>query len=121
MKKINTDRKLRRKMRVSNSIRGTTERPRVAVHRTNKYIYAQVIDDVLRKTVVAYSSLALSKKEDQSKKMKKSEQAKLVGVQLAKLMIEKKVQKAVFDRSAYTYLGRVKALAEGLREGGISV
>ena len=120
MNKVNIDRKLRRKRRVSGNIFGTVTKPRINVYRSNQYIYAQVIDDQSRKTLVAFSSL-LNKKEKDYKKIKKADEAKLIGVKLAKLMIEKKITQGVFDRSVYTYLGRVKSLCEGLREGGIKI
>lgn len=113
MKKVTTDRKLRRKRRVSSNIHGTSDKPRVVVFRSNKYIYAQAIDDVARKTIASSSAQGL--------KGKKSDQAKEVGVNLAGKLKEKKIEKAVFDRSSYTYLGRVKALCDGLREGGIKI
>ncbi len=115
MKKISIDRKLRRKLRVSKKIFGTAERPRISIYRSSKYIYAQAIDDVKRITVCAASS------KDIKEKMKKSEQAKKVGELLATKLSEKKIQAGVFDRGAYTYLGRVQQLAEGLREKGLKI
>ena len=117
MKKINFDRKLRRKRRVSSNIHGTADIPRIVVYRSNRYIYAQAIDDVARKTLAAYSSHAMKGEA----KMKKGEAAKAVGVKLATLLKEKKIVRGVFDRSQYTYLGRVKSLCDGLREGGIKI
>lgn len=120
MRNVNIDRKLRRKRRVSGNIFGTKTKPRINVYRSNQYIYAQVIDDQLRKTLVSFSSL-LYKKEKNYKKIKKVDEAKQIGIKLAKLMIEKKITQGIFDRSIYTYLGRVKSLCEGLREGGIKI
>lgn len=120
MKNITYDRKTRRKRRVSENMFGTNVRPRIVVFRSNRYIYAQAIDDQLRSTVASSSSLQLAKKNSQSK-MKKSEVAKQVGTDLAKKLMEKKVTHGIFDRSIYTYLGRVKSLAEGLREGGLII
>lgn len=117
MKTITTDRKLRRKMRVSRKIRGTADRPRISVYRSSKYIYAQAIDDVARKTLCASSSINIDTKE----KINKSVQAKQTGVALGKALLEKKVKAAVFDRGVYSYLGRVQKLAEGLREAGIQI
>ncbi|QQS43948.1 50S ribosomal protein L18 [Candidatus Roizmanbacteria bacterium] len=113
----NLQRKLRRKRRVSSNIVGTKERPRVSVNRSNVHIYAQVIDDEAAKTLVAYDA---SKLEGRDKKTK-TQEAKEVGVELAKLMKAKKITQVVFDRGSFAYKGRVKALAEGLREGGITV
>ncbi|MEN9327541.1 MAG: hypothetical protein RI947_349 [Candidatus Parcubacteria bacterium] len=110
---------MRRKKRVSSNIVGTAERPRIAVHRSNKYIYAQAIDDVSQKTIASYSSFQLIKTE--KKELKKSEEAKIVGERIAKALKEKKVSAGVFDRGRFTYNGRVKALAEGLREGGLTI
>ena len=99
------------------NIRGTEERPRIAVHRSSKYIYAQAIDDVKRVTLCSFSSQQLKAE----KKMSKSEQAKQIGIQFAALLKEKNIKQAVFDRGMFTYLGRVKALAEGLRDGGLEI
>ncbi len=120
MKKINLIRKLRRKVRISANIFGTEKRPRVAVFRSNRYIYVQAIDDMGRKTLASSSSLVLSKDKGY-KKGKKGEEAKNVGKKLAEILTKKDIKTAVFDRSLYAYGGRVKALAEGLREGGIKV
>jgi len=120
MAHVTIDRKLRRKRRVRANITGTGDRPRVSVFRSSKYIYAQAIDDVARKTIVGFSSLQLARKE-KAAAQKKTEQSKAVGMEFAKLLIAKKIKKCVFDRSSYAYNGRVKALAEGLREGGIVV
>lgn len=120
MSKIFTfNKKLRRKRRVSLKIKGTAQRPRISVFRSNKYIYAQAIDDEKRETVASFSSFVLRKKT--GKKLKKSEEAKLVGLELAKILKEKKINQAVFDRGGYQYHGRVAALCEGLRQGGIKI
>ncbi len=113
----NLQRKLRRKRRVSSNIVGTKARPRVSVYRSNQHIYAQVIDDETAVTIVAYDATKLEGRD----KKTKSEEAKEVGLELAKLMKAKKITKVVFDRGSFAYKGRVKALAEGLREGGITV
>ena len=120
MKNINVDRKLRRKRRTSNNIFGTKERPRISVFRSNRYIYVQAVDDKSKSTIVSLSSLSLSK-EKNYKKSKKTEEAKQVGIGLAKKLKEKKIEKGIFDRGLYTYKGRTKALAEGLREGGLKI
>jgi len=120
MKYVNIDRKLRRKRRVSGNIFGIATKPRINVYRSNQYIYVQVIDDQSRKTLASFSSL-LYKQEKDYKKVKKADEAKQIGIRLAKIMIEKKITQGIFDRSVYTYLGRVKSLCEGLREGGIKI
>ncbi|MCX7955725.1 MAG: 50S ribosomal protein L18 [Patescibacteria group bacterium] len=112
--KINLDKKIRKKRRISSKIKGTFSKPRISVFRSNKYIYAQAINDKDKVTIVSSSSLKLPKD-------KKTEQAKKVGLDLGKKLIEKKIKTAVFDRNIYVYKGRVKALAEGLRESGIKI
>ncbi len=119
MRKINFDRQLRRQLRISSRIFGIKNRPRISIFRSNRYIYSQAIDDERKITIASFSSLKLFKKE--SKKMKKTEEAKLVGKELAKILKEKGITKAVLDRRRYSYKGRVKQLTEGLREGGINI
>lgn len=114
MKHITTNRTLRRKKRVSINIIGTAERPRISVYRSAKYIFVQAIDDEAEKTLCSAHS-------KQVKEGKKSDKAFETGKNLGILMKEKKIEKAVFDRGSYTYLGRVKRLAEGVREAGIQV
>lgn len=120
MAKITLDRKLRRKRRISSNIHGSNDIPRISVFRSSRFIYAQAIDDVAQKTIVSYSNADL-KKVANFKKGKKSEDSKQIGVGLAKKLIEKKILKGVFDRGSYAYNGRVKAIAEGLREGGLKI
>ncbi|MBI4008610.1 50S ribosomal protein L18 [Candidatus Roizmanbacteria bacterium] len=115
-----TNRKIRRKKRISKKIIGTKERPRVSVFVSNRYTYAQIIDDEAKKTLVSFSSLILSRSKNY-KKAKKLEEAKKIGIELAKVAQGKKITKAVFDRAIYSYNGRVKALAEGLRQGGLKI
>jgi large subunit ribosomal protein L18 len=114
MEELNFNKKLRKKRRIGSNIKGSSARPRISVYRSNRYIYAQAIDDEKRVTVGSFSSQKLTKN-------KKVNQAKEVGVNLAKILIEKKINEVVFDRNIYVYKGRVRALAEGLREGGIKV
>lgn len=111
--------KIRRKRRISLNIRGNKERPRISIFRSNHYIYVQAIDDINRTSLASFSSLLLVKNNKQ--KMKKSDEAREVGVKLSQILKEKKIDKAVFDRGCYSYNGRVKALAEGLRKGGIKI
>jgi large subunit ribosomal protein L18 len=120
MVNINLDRKLRRKKRVSSNIKGTKGKPRISVFRSNRYIYAQAIDDVERKTLCFSSNFDLKKKID-FKKGQKRDDSKKIGIELAKKLIENKIKVGVFDRGSYAYNGRVKALAEGLREGGLKI
>ncbi|MDO8608973.1 MAG: 50S ribosomal protein L18 [bacterium] len=120
MKKIEHNRVIRRKKRVSMNVRGNETKPRISVNRSNRFIYAQAIDDVNRKTLASYSSFSI-KKSDKSIKLKKVDEAKQVGIGLAKVLLDKKIKQVVYDRGSYMYKGRVKSLAEGLREGGIQV
>jgi large subunit ribosomal protein L18 len=120
MKKIFTfDKNLRKKRRISLKIFGKSDCPRISVFRSNKYIYTQAIDDEKKVTIASFSGLQL--KKTNPSKMKKTEEAKLVGLELAKILKEKKINHAVFDRGRYQYHGRVAALCEGLREGGIKI
>jgi len=108
----------RRKIRVRKKVRGSDQRPRVCVYRSNKHIYAQVISDSQGKTLAAVSSLS----EDLAEQLKKSkgvDAAKQVGVALAKACKEKNITRVVFDRNGFIYHGRVKAVADGAREGGL--
>lgn len=108
--------KERRARRTRAKMEGTAERPRISVYRSNKFIYVQAIDDIGRKTVIGVAS-----KQVTNGKSIKSESAKATGVELAKRLKEKKITKGIFDRGPYLYHGRVKALAEGLREGGMEI
>lgn len=113
------DRKLsreRRHLRVRKKIHGTAERPRLAVFRSEKNIYAQIIDDVAGRTLVAASSLD---KDFSLKVGSNKEAAKLVGEAVAKKAIEAGITDVVFDRGGYVYHGRVQMLAEGAREAGL--
>jgi large subunit ribosomal protein L18 len=94
---------------------GTAERPRLAVFRSAKHIYAQVINDDQKMTLVSTSDVKLAKGEDAKKGL-----AKKVGTEIAKLCKEKGIDKVVFDRAGYKYHGRVSALAEGARAAGLS-
>ncbi len=107
----------RRKKRIRKKIFGTKERPRLCVYKSNRYIYAQIIDDTEGKTLVSYSSLKYKKEGVEN--YKDVETAKKVGEELGKMAREKGIKQVVFDRSGYPYHGRVKALAEGVRKAGI--
>lgn len=103
----------RRHGRVRTQIVGTAARPRLSVFRSNKSIYAQLIDDEHGVTLASAS-------DAKAKKDTKTKRAKDVGVALAKLAKAKKITEVVFDRGGFLYAGRVKALAEGAREGGLT-
>jgi large subunit ribosomal protein L18 len=102
-------------------VEGTAERPRLAVFRSTRHIYAQVIDDLQQKTLAGTSDLAFEAAaggDDKNEKDKKVV-AKKVGVAIAKKCLEKGIDKVVFDRAGFKYHGRVSALAEGAREAGL--
>lgn len=107
------NKKLRRQIRIRSKVKNVDQRLRLSVYRSNKYIFAQLIDDSKGETLVGVSQ----------KKLKtpgtKTERAKALGLQLAEKLKTKKIKKIVFDRGSYAYHGRVKNVAEGLREGGI--
>ena len=118
MKKIlvNKIRQERKKQRIRGKAQGTKEMPRLSVFRSNTYMYAQLIDDTKGETLVTVSEKHLEKPIGT-----KTQRAKQVGVVLAKKATEKKIKKAVFDRGSYRYHGRVEAVAQGAREGGLIV
>lgn len=116
--KTNKARRVMRHARVRRRVSGTTERPRLAVYRSLNHIYAQVIDDVKGVTVAAASSLENELKGQSSGKAK-SEIASQVGTLISERAKEKGVNTVVFDRGGYQFHGRLKALAEAAREGGL--
>ncbi|MBQ3805283.1 MAG: 50S ribosomal protein L18 [Prevotella sp.] len=107
------ERRIKIKYRVRKNVNGTAERPRLSVFRSNKQIYAQVINDVNGTTLAAASSIGLEA-------MPKIEQAQKVGALLAEKAKAAGVESVVFDRNGYLYHGRVKALADAAREGGLN-
>jgi len=110
------EKRIRRHKRVRAKVFGTKERPRLCVFRSAKHIYAQLIDDQKGLTIAVASDLELKK----SKKTKtKKEKASAVGELIAEKALKKKIERVIFDRGGYAYHGRVKALAEGAREGGL--
>lgn len=116
MANINRTKRIKRQIRhgrVRSRIQGTGERPRLAVFRANRHIYAQLIDDTLGKTLAMACSLELKSKT------KKTIAAAEVGKLLARKALAKNLKTAVFDRGGFAYHGRVKALADGAREGGL--
>ncbi len=121
-KKLNVVR-ARRAKRSRARIMGTAERPRLAVHRTNRYIYAQLIDDVKGVTIVSASSLEPKKspKKSGEKGVSKSAQAALAGERIGKKAVEKGIKSAVFDRRSYKFHGRVKSFAEGAKKAGLTI
>jgi len=112
----NTGKRVKIKLRIRKRTKGTAEKPRLSVFRSNTQIYVQAIDDVNRVTLASASS---KEKEIASATGKKSEVATLVGKRLAAVCKDKGIENVVFDRSGYRYHGRVKSLADGAREGGL--
>ena len=114
-------RREKKKIRIKKKIFGTAERPRVSVYRSLNQIYAQVVDDTTGKTLFSASSISKEIAEEVKKAKGKVAKAALVGELLAKKAKEQGIETVVFDRSGYAYHGRVKALCEGIRNGGIKV
>jgi large subunit ribosomal protein L18 len=119
IQKNTTERLSKKQARIRRKIHGTTNRPRLAVFRSAKHAYAQIIDDMTGKTIVAVSTLSKELREEIKKAKTPIERYKIIGVATAKKALEKNIKEVVFDRSGYLYHGRVKALAEGAREGGL--
>ena len=113
-----SEHRIRRHRRVRKKVRGSAARPRLAVFRSNKHIYVQVIDDVERKTIAAASDLEAAVRGEADGK-KKSDVATLVGSLVAQRAKEKGVTQVVFDRGGYPFHGRIKALAEAARAAGL--
>jgi len=108
----------RRHVRVRKNLQGTAVRPRLNVYRSLSAIYAQVIDDQSGRTLVSASTVDHDLR-DKVKGLKKSEQAKMVGQTVAERAKDKGIESVVFDSGGYRYIGRIKALADGAREGGL--
>lgn len=119
IKKDTTKRRLRIKQTIRKRVFGSTERPRFSVYRSLNDIYGQIIDDVTGKTLIALSTSSKEIKAEVAAVKTKVEQSSLVGKMLAKKAIEKNISAVVFDRNGYLYHGRVKAFADGAREGGL--
>jgi large subunit ribosomal protein L18 len=111
------ERRLKIKQRIRKRIKGTNERPRMTVFRSNKQIYVQLVNDLTGETVVSASSK--NKEVADKKNINKSEQAKLVGKLVAERSLAKGINDVVFDRNGYLYHGRIRVLAESAREGGL--
>jgi large subunit ribosomal protein L18 len=119
---IKKDRTLRReriKISVRKKIYGTPERPRLTVYRSLNDIYGQIIDDVSGKTILSVSSISKEVREEVAATKTKVAKSTVIGKVLAQKAIEKNISTVVFDRNGYLYHGRVKALAEGARAGGL--
>ncbi len=106
------DKRIRLKSKIRSKINGTAERPRLSVFRSNKFIYAQVIDDTTGKTLLSASDIKITKGT-------KSERAKEVGKTISSLCLATKIDKVVFDRNGFKYTGRIKTVADEARAGGL--
>jgi len=111
--------RIRKKKSIRKKIHGTPERPRLVVFKSLNHIYAQLVDDSNQKTITGVSSLTHELKEKVEKAKSNIEVAGLVGEGIAKKALEMKYENVVFDRNGYLYHGRVKAVAEGARKGGL--
>ena len=109
------DKRLKIKTKIKYKLRGTPNYPRLSVFKSNARIYAQLIDDESGHTLLSASSLTVDQK------LTKTEQARMVGLEVAKIAKEKGIGTCKFDRNGYMYHGRVKAVAEGAREGGLKI
>lgn len=109
-------RTVRRALRTRAAMRKSSTLPRVSVFRSLNHIYAQIIDDRTKKTMVSFSSLQVETREGDKKMV-----AHAIGIELARRAKEHGIESAIFDRGSFLYHGRVKALAEGLREGGLNI
>ena len=114
--KLRNERKIKR---VRKNLFGTPERPRLTVFKSLNHIYAQIIDDTQSKTLVAASTLSKEIADELANAKGKVEKSKIVGKLIGKKATELKIEKVVFDRGVNKYHGRVKALADGAREGGL--
>ena len=123
--KLKQQKKQRRKARVRFKIKGTSDKPRLSVFKSNKGMYLQVIDDEKENTLVSVSSKELENKKNElenfAKNNRKVNLAYNMGILLAKKILEKNIKQVVFDKSGYKYHGRVKAVADGVRKQGVKI
>jgi large subunit ribosomal protein L18 len=112
---LKQEKRIRRHKKIRQNMHGTAERPRLFVFRSNQHIYAQLINDDLMKVLAQVSDMDLKA----NKTGKKSDIAKEVGKTIAKKATDSKIEKVVFDRGGIVFHGRIKALADGAREGGL--
>jgi large subunit ribosomal protein L18 len=108
---------IKRQIRTRVKVRGTTERPRLSVYKSNKFMSAQIIDDVKAVTLVSVTEKALGKLGELGKDG--IGKAKEIGKMIAEKAVKMKIKKIVFDKGGYAYHGKIKAIAEGAREGGL--
>ncbi|MBZ0204115.1 MAG: 50S ribosomal protein L18 [Ignavibacteria bacterium] len=117
--KVNLTPRQKIKYRIRKRISGTAERPRFVIYRSLSNVYAQLIDDVNRKTICSVSSISKDLKSDNKDKKTKTDKSKLIGKKIAEKALEIKIKKVVFDRNGYLYHGRVKSIADAAREAGL--
>ena len=117
-KKSKAEMRAKKHMRIRNRVSGTSERPRLAVFRSNNHMYAQIIDDVAGNTLVA-ASTAEKEVKAELEKTNNVDAAAYVGTVVAKRAIEKGIKEVVFDRGGFLYHGKIEALAEAAREAGL--
>ncbi len=115
---LKTERRNKIRKRIRSTIRGTAERPRLSIFKSNKHVYLQLIDDLGNATITTVSTKSQSLQSELKGKAG-VESAKIIGEALAKTALDQGIKKVVFDRSGYKYHGIVKAAAEGAREGGL--
>jgi large subunit ribosomal protein L18 len=121
-KKTRRERRDVRHKRIRSKLGGTSNVPRLSVFKSSNHIYAEIIDDIKETTLLAASTLTPKVRELKSEKRKKKiDIAKLVGKYIGEMALSKGIKKVCFDRAGYSYHGRVKALAEGLREAGLEL
>ncbi len=114
-------RRQRIKKHIRKEVRGTVDRPRLTVYRSLKHLYAQIVDDSQKKTLLAVSTLSKDVRDELKQVKGNKNLAKQVGVLVAKRALGSNIRKVVFDRNGYLYHGIVKALADGAREGGLEL
>jgi len=98
---------------------GTPDKPRLVIYRSLKYVYGQIIDDSTYTVLVSASNLTKGVTQDLKKVKKKTDASRIIGKKLAEEAVKKKIKQVIFDRNGYIYHGRVKAFADGAREGGL--
>lgn len=113
------ERRLKKKFRIRKKIVGTGNCPRLTVYRSLNHIYAQLVDDTTGTTLISVSTLSKEIREQVKGLRNRAEVAKIVGKLAGQKAVEKKIERAVFDRNGYLYHGRVKAVADGAREAGL--
>lgn len=120
-KRQRQDNRLRRKRRIRKKIIGTPRRPRLSVYKSNRHIYAQLIDDYAAHTIVSAASVEGELQEEFEDEMTKTEEARRVGEVIAERALEAGYDTVVFDRNGFIYHGRLAAVAEGARDGGLEL